>query len=57
MPIHPMEPFRVKAIEPLRLTTPIEREHILQEAGSTLFKVRFGDRRHERHTVVVADAR
>ncbi len=43
MPTHPLEPFRIKAVEPLRLTTPIERERLLQEAGYNLFKVRAED--------------
>ena len=43
MPTHPFEPFRIKAIEPLRLTSPVEREHILQEANYNLFKVRAED--------------
>src|SRR5512139_728547 len=43
MPIHPLEPFRIKSIEPLRLTSPAERERILQAAGYNLFKVRAED--------------
>src|SRR5512135_2958138 len=43
MPTHPLEPFRIKSIEPLRLTTYAERERILQEAGYNLFKVRAED--------------
>src|SRR5512139_1943564 len=43
MPTHPLEPFRIKSIEPLRLTSPAERERILQAAGYNLFKVRAKD--------------
>ncbi len=43
MPTYPLEPFRIKAVEPIRLTTRIERERILQEAGYNLFKVRAED--------------
>jgi tryptophanase len=43
MPTHPMEPFRIKSIEPIRLTTRLERERSLQEAGYNLFKVRAED--------------
>jgi tryptophanase len=43
MPTHPFEPFRIKSIEPLRLTSSAEREHILQAAGYNLFKVRAED--------------
>ena len=43
MPTHPFEPFRIKSIEPLRLTSLAEREHILQAAGYNLFKVRAED--------------
>ncbi len=43
MPNHPLEPFRIKSIEPLRLTTRSERESILVEASYNLFKVRAED--------------
>jgi tryptophanase len=43
MPTHPLEPFRIKSIEPIRLTTRLERERILHEAGYNLFKVRAED--------------
>ncbi len=43
MPTHPLEPFRIKSIEPLRLTSPVERERFLQEAGYNLFKLRAED--------------
>jgi tyrosine phenol-lyase len=33
------EPFRIKVVEPLRRTTPEERERLLQEAGLNLFGV------------------
>ncbi len=34
-----IEPFRIKAVEPIRQTTLEEREEILQQAGFNLFKV------------------
>jgi tryptophanase len=43
MPTHPLEPFRIKSIEPIRMTTRPERERILREAGHNLFKVRAED--------------
>ena len=43
MPTYPLEPFRIKSIEPIRLTTRRERERILHEAGYNLFKVRAED--------------
>ena len=43
MPTHPLEPFRIKSIEPLRLTSPVERERFLQEASYNLFKLRAED--------------
>jgi tryptophanase len=43
MPTYPMEPFRIKSIEPIRLTTRRERERVLREAGYNLFKVRAED--------------
>ena len=36
---HPPEPFRIKAVEPLRLTTRLQRERILATAGYNLFKI------------------
>ena len=34
-----IEPFRIKAVEPIRLATPEQREEVLREAGFNLFKV------------------
>ena len=39
----PMEPYRVKAVEPIRLTTPAERERCLAETGYNLFGLRSDD--------------
>jgi tryptophanase len=38
-----IEPFRIKTVEPLRLTTRAEREQILAKAGYNLFNVRAED--------------
>ncbi len=38
-----IEPFRIKSVEPLRRTTPEEREELLQEAGYNLFQVKARD--------------
>src|ERR1700739_1975653 len=38
-----IEPFRIKSVEPLRRTTPEEREHLLQKAGYNLFELRARD--------------
>jgi tryptophanase len=34
-----IEPFRVKAVEPLRMTTREERREILRRANHNLFKI------------------
>lgn len=39
MAIFPLEPFRIKVIEPVRRTTLAQRERILREAGYNLFNV------------------
>ena len=38
-----IEPFRIKSVEPLRRTTPQEREKFLIEAGYNLFQIRAND--------------
>ena len=38
-----IEPFRIKSVEPLRRTTPEERERLLQKAGYNLFELRAAD--------------
>lgn len=43
MPTYPLEPFRIKAVEPIKLTTREERAAILKAAGYNLFKVRAED--------------
>jgi tryptophanase len=35
-----IEPFRIKSVEPLRYTTPEQREQILEQAGYNLFQIR-----------------
>ena len=35
-----IEPFRIKSVEPLRRTTPEQRERILEAAGYNLFQIR-----------------
>jgi tyrosine phenol-lyase len=39
----PLEPFRIKVVEQVRMATPEERRHIVAEAGYNLFKVRAED--------------
>lgn len=39
----PIEPFKIKVVEPIRQTTRVEREEILQQAGYNLFAVRAAD--------------
>jgi len=38
-----IEPFRIKSVEPLRRTTPQQREQFLQAAGYNLFQIRSSD--------------
>ena len=38
-----IEPFRIKSVEPLRWTTPAQREQFLREAGYNLFQIRASD--------------
>ncbi len=38
-----IEPFRIRSVEPLRHTTPAEREKLLQKAGYNLFELRAVD--------------
>lgn len=38
-----IEPFRIKAVEPIRMTTPVERESILRAASFNLFLVHADD--------------
>jgi len=43
MATFPLEPFRIKAIEPVKLTTREERERFIANAGYNLFKLRAED--------------
>ncbi len=38
-----IEPFRIKSVEPLRRTTPAERERFLEQAGYNLFQIPAAD--------------
>ena len=38
-----IEPFRIKSVEPLRRTTPEQRQQLLEEAGYNLFQIRARD--------------
>ena len=38
-----MEPFRIKAIDPIRFTTREQRERALHEAGNNVFLIRADD--------------
>ena len=38
-----IEPFRIKSVEPLKWTTPEQREVLLTEAGYNLFQLRASD--------------
>src|ERR1700681_3285863 len=38
-----IEPFRIRSVEPLRHTTPEQREKLLQKAGYNLFELRAAD--------------
>ena len=38
-----IEPFRIKMVEPIRMTTPEERERYLRDASFNLFLVKAAD--------------
>ena len=39
-----IEPFKIKIVEPIKLTTPAERETILRRAHFNVFQIRFPGR-------------
>jgi tryptophanase len=39
MPKYPAEPFRIKAVEPIRLTSAAERQVIMEKAGNNMFNI------------------
>jgi tryptophanase len=43
MPRTMIEPFRIKSVEPIRMTTRAEREHLLEAARLNVFKLRAED--------------
>jgi tryptophanase len=43
MPKTLIEPFRIKAVEPIRMTTPAERQQLLEAAHLNVFKLRAED--------------
>jgi tryptophanase len=43
MPQYPLEPFRIKMVEPIRLISPEERRIAMQKAGYNLFSLRAED--------------
>ena len=43
MPKTLIEPFRIKSVEPIRMTTRAERERLLEEAKLNVFKLRAED--------------
>src|SRR5512138_1008195 len=43
MPVYPLEPFRIKMVEPIRLISPEERRAAMKKAGYNLFSLRAED--------------